>query len=195
MEGYSSCLIEDLLKEVGTDRVQTVYDPFCGTGTTSLVASKYGITSYYSETNPFMQQVIEAKINCVKALRDSGIRSSQLRALLSKVEEYNYQYRISEDGWDGFEKFFDPDVLNQLRDLLEIVNSISEPNTHRIALILLASVTVRASKMIRQGDLRCAKETEKTDDDRNIVKNYIEKILMAIDDIESDDCPTLAPTI
>lgn len=195
LEGYSSCLIEDLLKEVGTDRVQTVYDPFCGTGTTSLVASKYGITSYYSETNPFMQQVIEAKVNCVKALRDSGIRSSQLRALLSKVEEYNYQYRISEDGWDGFEKFFDPDVLNQLRDLLEIVNSISEPNTHRIALILLASVTVRASKMIRQGDLRCAKETEKTDDDRNIVKNYIEKILMAIDDIESDDCPTLAPTI
>ena len=72
LEGYSSCLIDDLILEIGPQNIKAIYDPFCGTGTTPLVASKYGITSYYSETNPFMKMVIEAKINCVKRLRDSG---------------------------------------------------------------------------------------------------------------------------
>ncbi|MDL2205615.1 hypothetical protein LJC33_01740 [Eubacteriales bacterium OttesenSCG-928-N13] len=76
LEGYSSCLIDDIVKEIGIDNIHTIYDPFCGTGTTSLVASNYGIKSYYSETNPFMREVIEAKINCVKRLRDTGSGNS-----------------------------------------------------------------------------------------------------------------------
>lgn len=78
LEGYSSCLIDDLILEVGPENICAIYDPFCGTGTTTLVASKYGINSYYSETNPFMRNVIEAKINCVKRLRESGVGSKYL---------------------------------------------------------------------------------------------------------------------
>lgn len=66
LEGYSYCLIEALIMEIGPENIHSIYDPFCGTGTTSLVASSHGIKSYYSETNPFMQKVIDAKINAVK---------------------------------------------------------------------------------------------------------------------------------
>ena len=82
LEGYSSCLIDDIVMEIGIENIQAIFDPFCGTGTTSLVASSHGIKSYYCETNPFMQQVIEAKINSVKRLRDSGVRSKYLKAFL-----------------------------------------------------------------------------------------------------------------
>lgn len=195
LEGYSSCLIEDLLKEVGVNKIQTVYDPFCGTGTTSLVASKYGITSYYSETNPFMRKVIEAKVNSVKRLRESGIGSSGLKNFLTKVKNYNYQFSLEPVEWNGFEKFFDDDVLRILLALKSEIKKIADTDTKNIAFVLLASITVRASKMIRQGDLRTAKENEKDDVDRDVISNFAKKLEDAISDIDSNDCPTLAETI
>lgn len=195
LEGYSSCLIDDIVMEIGLENIRVIYDPFCGTGTTALVASSHGIKSYYCETNPFMQQVIEAKINSVKKLRDTGIRSKHLKKFLQELEDYSFQFYLEEPTWDGFEKFFDPEVLAQLKDLKRKVDDISDDDTRNIAIVLLASVTVRASKMIRQGDLRFAKETEKKDEDKDILSNFICKIKLAIDDIESDNCPTLAETI
>ena len=161
LEGYSSQLIDDIIQELGAENIRTIYDPFCGTGTTSLVASKYGILSYYSETNPFMQQVIEAKINCVKRLRDSGIKSKYLMQLLSHLENYSFPLTDGEPMWDGFEKFFEPIVLGQLLCLKQEVDKIEDEDTREIAKILLASVLVKSSKMIRQGDLRFAKDNEK----------------------------------
>lgn len=195
LEGYSSCLIDDIVMQIGPENIHAIFDPFCGTGTTSLVASSHGIKSYYCETNPFMQQVIEAKINAVKSLRDSKIGSTVLEQFLSKVENYHYQLHLDEAKWDGFEKFFDSDILYQLQDLKKLVETIEDVDSKNIALILLASVTVRASKMIRQGDLRFAKESEKKEGDKDIVSNYIAKIRTAIQDISSDECPTLAETI
>ena len=195
LEGYSGQLIEDIILELGPDRIQTIYDPFCGTGTTSLVASSYGITSFYSETNPFMQLVIEAKINCVKRLRESGKGAAYLKELLSWLDSYNYQMRVLPIEWDGFEKFFENDVLGQLLDLRSAVQSIADNDSKTIALVILASVTVRSSKMVRQGDLRFAKETEKKPEDRDVVLNFKNKLADAIADIESNDCPTLANTI
>lgn len=195
LEGYSSCLVDDLIQEIGADKLQTIYDPFCGTGTTSLVASGYGITSYYSETNPFMRMVIEAKINCVKRLRNSGAGSSNLKKFLQSIENYNYQLYPASVSWDGFEKFFDEDVLHQLLDIKSEIEKLQDDDSRQIALVNLASVTVRASKMIRQGDLRLAKETEKSDADRDIFANFIQKIKDAIEDIDSNDCPTSAETL
>ena len=195
LEGYSSCLIDDLVMEIGPENIQSIYDPFCGTGTTSLVASSHGIKSYYCETNPFMQKVIEAKINAVKRLRDSGVKSKHLRAFLSLIEGYHYHLHFDDAKWDGFEKFFDSDVLFQLQDLKQEVDKIVDADTKDIALILLASVTVRASKMKRQGDLRFAKDTEKSEADRDVLANFIVKIKQAIHDIDNDDCLTLADTV
>lgn len=195
LEGYSSCLVEDIVMQIGPENIHVIFDPFCGTGTTALVASSHGIKSFYCETNPFMRQVIEAKINAVKSLRDSKIGSNVLEQFLKKIENYNYQLHFDEAKWDGFEKFFNSDTLFQLQEMKKLVDTIENKDSHDIAMILLASVTVRASKMIRQGDLRFAKESEKKEGDKDIVSNFITKIKIAIQDINSDDCPTLAETI
>lgn len=195
LEGYSSCLINDIVMEIGPENIHAIYDPFCGTGTTALAASSHGIISFYCETNPFMQQVIEAKINSVKKLRDSGIRSKCLKEFLQEIENDHFQFCLEEPTWDGFEKFFDPEVLAQLKNLKQKVDDISDEDTKNIAFVLLASVTVKASKMIRQGDLRFAKESEKKDGDKEILSNFISKLKLAIDDIENDNCPILAQTI
>lgn len=191
LEGYSSCLVDHIIMEIGPENINSIYDPFCGTGTTCLVASSHGIKSYYCETNPFMQKVIEAKINSVKRLRDRSIGSKYLKEFLSQVEKYTCQLQLGKPMWDGFEKFFDPIVLIQLQDLKKMVDNISDEDTRNIAFILLASVTVRASKMIRQGDLRFAKENEKKAKDKDILANFIEKIKLAIQDLDRADYPVL----
>lgn len=194
LEGYSSCLIDDLILEVGPENICAIYDPFCGTGTTTLVASKYGINSYYSETNPFMRNVIEAKINCVKRLRESGVGSKYLKDFLDSLSKYHYRRRNRAATWDGFEKYFEDDVLLKIKDLQKRVSQIPDPDTYRIAMVILASVIVRASKMTRQGDLRFAKANEKHECDKDIVSNFKQKIEDAISDIDNIDAPILADT-
>ena len=194
LEGYSSCLIDDLILELGPQNIKAIYDPFCGTGTTSLVASKYGIESYYSETNPFMRMVIEAKINCVKRLRDSGVKSLHLRCFCDKIRGLGRICASECLQWDGFEKYFDSDVLSELQFIKAEIDKIENDDSRQIALVILASVLVRSSKMIRQGDLRFAKGSEKSDSDRALLQNYIDRIENAISDIENEDCPTIAYT-
>lgn len=194
LEGYSSCLIEKTINDIGISNVEAIYDPFCGAGTTVLVAARHGIPSYYSETNPFMRLVIESKINCVKRLRDSNIGSTYLRQLLASVSDMNFVENKNNATWDGFEKYFDPDVLNRVLSLKKEIDKIPDQDSQKIAKVLLASVIVRCSKMKRQGDLRFAKGNEKSDKDKDVVSNFKEKIKEAIDDIESDDCPILANT-
>lgn len=194
LEGYSSCLIDDLILEVGPENICAIYDPFCGTGTTALVASKYGIDSYYSETNPFMRNVIDAKINCVKRLRESGVGSKYLRDFMDSLSKYHYRRRNRIATWDGFEKYFEDDVLLKIKDLQKRVNQILDLDTRQIAMVILASVIVRASKMTRQGDLRFAKAGEKHECDKDIVSNFKLKIKDAISDIDDVEAPTLADT-
>lgn len=194
LEGYSSCLIDDVITEIGPENISAIYDPFCGTGTTPLVASSYGIKSYYCETNPFMQQVIEAKINSVKRLRDSHIGSMYLKQFLQTIKNFRPPLYPEKISWDGFEKFFDTSVLALLLNLKNEIDNIPEQDTRNIAFILLASVTVRASNMVRRGDLRFAKESEKKKEDKDLLANFIHKLKLAIEDIENKHCPTLAET-
>lgn len=43
MEGYSDALVEKELEKIGYDKVHTIYDPFGGSGTSLLTASKHNI--------------------------------------------------------------------------------------------------------------------------------------------------------
>lgn len=139
LEGYSSRLVEDIVMEIGPENIHTILDPFGGSGTTPLVASSHGIKSLYCETNPFMQQVIEAKINSVKRLRDSRTGSRYLKEFLKELESIPDQLCIDTATWDGFEKYFDLEVLVQLQTLKMKVEKITDPDTRSIALILLLS--------------------------------------------------------
>ena len=187
LEGYSSCLINDLILEIGVENIKKVYDPFGGTGTTPLVASFYGIKSYYCETNPFMQQVIEAKINSVKRLKEGNINARYLKDFLYNIKNYKFNFEFENINWNGFEKYFSLEVLFKLKELKKEILKISEKDSQNIALLALASVTVKASKMIRKGDLRFAKDKEKKEGDEDIVSNFVLKLETIIDDIENND--------
>lgn len=120
VEGYSSCLITEELKNlvVLNPNIETIYDPFCGTGTTTLVAATHGMKSFYSESNPFMQTVIEAKINCVREMDENAV-ITKLNEYCELVETIDLK---NHESWDGFEKFFGAKQLNELLTIKEIIS-------------------------------------------------------------------------
>ena len=181
VEGYSSCLItEELNRLISMNPyIQAVYDPFCGTGTTALVASCQGLDSYYSESNPFMQKVIETKINGVRLLyRNETI--SQLEKyleLIPKCKIKNYST------WNGFEKFFDSKQLGELLTIKALISDEDNQIVKDILYIALSAIVVKVSKMTRRGDLRYATEKEYKAED--VIKCFIEKLREIIFDIKN----------
>ena len=124
VEGYSSCLVVNELDQLANENIRTIYDPFGGTGTTPLVAVQRGIHAYYSESNPFMLGVIDAKINSVKRLLDSGVGTTFLREFRNQISTYNAQLSLTPPVWDGFEKFFDATALTEILHIKEKISKI-----------------------------------------------------------------------
>lgn len=180
VEGYSSCLIVEELKTLlalKTD-IETIYDPFCGTGTTSLVASTYGIKSFYSEFNPFMQTVIETKINSVYKM-DANAVSTKLIEYLALINEIKVEKFTS---WNGFEKFFGERQLSELLTIKELISQEDNESVKSILALALSSIVVKVSKMTRRGDLRYA--TEKEYREESVLECFADKLNEMIFDIQ-----------
>lgn len=179
VEGYSSCLIAEELKTLLAlkPNIETIYDPFCGTGTTALVASTYGIKSFYSESNPFMQTVIETKINGVQKL-DADVVSTLLIEYLALVNDIKIEKYAS---WNGFEKFFGERQLNELLTIKELIFQEDDESVKSILALALSSIVVKVSKMTRRGDLRYA--TEKEYREESVLECFSDKLNEMIFDI------------
>lgn len=180
VEGYSSCLITDELKTFLTVKpnIKTIYDPFCGTGTTSLVASTHGIHSFYSESNPFMQTVIETKVNEVHKL-DVKIVIEKLIEYLMLINEIKIETYAS---WNGFEKYFEERQLNELLSIRELISKEDNESAKKFLTLALSSIVVKVSRMTRRGDLRYA--TEKEYREESVLECFADKLKEMIFDIQ-----------
>ena len=180
IEGYSSCLIAEELKMLLSLQpdIKTIYDPFCGTGTTSLVAATHGIKSFYSESNPFMQSVIETKINCVRNLDQDTVipKLIEYLTLINTIRVENHS------SWNGFEKFFGEKQLNELLTIKGLIFKEDNESVKNILALALSSIVVKVSKMIRRGDLRYA--TEKEYREENVLECFADKVNEIIFDIQ-----------
>lgn len=183
MEGYSSCLVADEFEKIGISNISSVYDPFGGTGTTPLVAVQNGLDSYYSESNPFMLSVIDAKINCVKKLIDLKIGSSIIIEFRDKIK--NHKFRNNDFEYNGFEKFYNPSSLSAILEIKKMISKVKEDNSRKILMLALSSIQVLCSKMIRRGDLRYATEKEKSEP-VDVKNTFIQKLDTIINDINSN---------
>ena len=180
IEGYSSCLIAEELKMllVLKPDIKTIYDPFCGTGTTSLVGATHGIKSFYSESNPFMQSIIETKINCVRNVDQDTVIPNlfEYLALINSVWVENHA------SLNGFEKFFEGKQLNELLTIKDLISKEDDKSVKNILALALSSIVVKVSKMIRRGDLRYA--TEKEYREENVRECFADKLNEIIFDIQ-----------
>lgn len=183
VEGYSACLVINELDMIKDKKIECIYDPFAGTGTTPLVASQRGIKSYYSETNPFMLNVIDTKINCVRKICNEKIGTTLLKEFLDKIEKKNFK-SIKNIEWGGFEKFFEEERLNIILQIKKEIFKVKEENTRKILMLALSSIVVPSSKTVRRGDLRYATEKEMIKKNKDsVIDLFIKKLESIINDI------------
>ncbi|MCD8509505.1 MAG: hypothetical protein LRY73_06225 [Bacillus sp. (in: Bacteria)] len=125
-EGYSSEFIVNEFEQLPIE-AQTLFEPFGGSGTTPLVASQRGIQSFFSEINPFMAFVTETKINSVRATNQ---RKNQVLGELSSLKENvldNLEFEpLIGLSYDGFEKYYKPDVLAKLLAIKKLILNLNE---------------------------------------------------------------------
>lgn len=183
MEGYSSYLVIDELQKIGINNITSIYDPFGGTGTTPLVAVQNNLDSYYSESNPFMLNVIDAKINCVKKLIDLKLGASIIIEFRNKIK--NLKFKNNDYEYNGFEKFYDASSLSVILEIKRMISKVKEDNSRKILMLALSSIQVLCSKMIRRGDLRYATKKEKPEP-IDVKNAFIQKLDTIIKDISSD---------
>lgn len=187
IEGYSSCLVVEELNNIDKE-VSCLYDPFGGTGTTPLVGAQKNIKTYYSESNPFMLTVIDAKINSVKNLIDSGIGTKYLQEFYNKINKLELIYTNETITWDGFEKYFEQDVLYKVLELKKLISKVKDIDSKKILMVALSSIIVPVSNTIRNGDLRYITEKERKKKNYNVKEVFLTKLKTIIDDITNNQC-------
>ena len=187
IEGYSYNFIENEIKHL-QGNIDSIYDPFGGSGTTSLVASKYNILSYFSETNPVMQFVATTKINNTrKSLKHWEAISFEIENVIKEVNsQLPLKKTITHIDYSGFEKYYDPNVLESLLTIKNIIKvNCNRNESNAISTLALISILVFVSKMVRRSDLRFAKDKEKSEANFNVKEKFLEKLNEIMHDISS----------
>ena len=195
MEGYSNALVENELKQIGYENIESLYDPFGGSGTSLLTASEHNITPYYSEVNPVMAYICRTKINSVYNIKNNSNKIDVLVNHYNKMKNEDVISCNDNDDYQGFEKFYEKDKLDELLGILSVIKSINDEDVKNITKVCLASITVQISKMIRRGDLRYAKGKEKDNVNQNVKEVYLAKLKEFIEDIKNEDVEIKKPVI
>lgn len=185
LEGYSKTLVETEIEKLSD--IQSIYDPFGGSGTTPLVTMLNGMNAYVSEANPVMNYIIQVKtissFNIAKSTQKLQILFEYFEKLMIELKNFNPDI-IKSDDFGSFEKYFTEINLKQIIFYKSFVETIPDTDVKNIFNIALAGITISVSKMIRRGDLRFAKgkEIEKTSKPLEI--EIIQKLKTIISDLE-----------
>lgn len=85
-EGYSTELVQAIIKEYNTNPEGIILDPFMGSGTTLLAASKLGLKSIGFEVNPFSYFLSRLKLKNYTQEFIEEFRKSYLRLLKISID-------------------------------------------------------------------------------------------------------------
>lgn len=135
--------------------VAACLDPFGGSGTTALAAQFLGVGSTTIEVNPFLADVIRAKLSLLAADRLShDLGQVCARAVRSRPQPPK-RFRGLPDtfiqpGRDG-RWLFDADVAARIDALLHGIDGVSDPTSRRFFRVILSGLLIQVSNVTVNG--------------------------------------------
>lgn len=153
-EAFSPAFVRDIVEALPS-RPQSCCDPFGGSGTTALTCQFLGIAPATIELNPFLADLIEAKLvdYDVEALRRDrrliADRADQMSPDL-RNEYIDAPPTLFEPGVRG-KWVFDERVLMRIAQHRLAIQSIETAHHARLFLVLLGSVLVHLSNVVVNG--------------------------------------------
>lgn len=198
LEGYSPDFVNSII-DAFVPKAGTILDPFCGSGTTALVATMRRLRCYYSEVNPVCRFVISAKLKALSLSKSSRETiATELETLADNLpralRKFTPDARLMHSYSAAFGEsiFFDAETFDnvlRLRSLLDSTQSQNEKLGRFAELAALRSL-IPGSLMIRRGDVRFRTPQEL----RQSPPQFITELISSLKIIASDlhDSKTIA---
>lgn len=192
VEGFSASYVRDALLRFGK-LPKTVYDPFAGVGTSLVASTNLGVSSFFSEINPFMTFVTETKVLSANWAKNNYINFKKIAdRFLHQITEQVLDNHSENIDLDSYEKafpnrdFFEEKHIRHLLAAKEIAISLTHGTPHAQNLLLLAcaSNAVNSSNMTRRADLRRRRPDEYKNRIVNVGKYIQDTLLSMIEDIK-----------
>lgn len=152
-EAFAPELVQLAIAEAG--EVERVIDPFGGSGTTALAAQFLGVRPTTIEVNPFLADLIEAKIcrydmeqlvrGYVRVAEGAHGKYADPDALLARAPR-----TFIEPGLDG-RYLFSRDLAARFCAYRSAIEALDDPATKRLLRVLLGAVAVPASNALVSG--------------------------------------------
>jgi len=142
-EGYSKDFVEYFIKEFKISKDNTVFDPFCGSGTTPLTCREHGIKSIGVEISPILEFVSKVKTkNYNLEVMESEVR----KALKWKFEK---PAQIPDNKW--LKKIFSKYALEDIIFYKNKINQINDEYVKNFMLLGLMDASVKNSFTYKDG--------------------------------------------
>jgi hypothetical protein len=201
LEGYSPDFVDSIISEFAVT-AKTILDPFCGSGTTALVAALGGRQGFYTEVNPVCRYVIAAKASALSmaARKRHGLSARLLEIddtlpdLLKKSKPdagLGAAYHAAFPGRASFDgAAFD--LILRARTLADQLATESPALGAMFTVACLRSL-VPGSLLIRRGDLRFRTPQELARENPCFLTALHDGLRIIASDL--DDCETASGTV
>ena len=153
-EAFAPEIVERALTET-PGKIRHISDPFGGSGTTALAAQFLGVKPTTIEVNPFLADLIEAKIAPVNLdeLSDAYHRTIDSVTKHSNGSDPKFPgapLTFVEPGVNG-RFLFSKDVARRILAYRSAIDSVQDDTVKRILRVILASTTVPVSNVVVNG--------------------------------------------
>jgi DNA modification methylase len=189
IEGFSQGFVEAIIKEYDLDAL--VYDPFNGSGTTTLTCAFNGYRSIGTEVNPLMRFVANTKVNVVRSI----INNNKIDKFRIEIDNYvketnkrlssDIDYTIYINSLYFTYDFFSEDNIKTIAKIKKYYSLIRDDDIRDLFKLSLVGILVECSNMIRSVDLRRRKGSELKRIPNDMNSRYIDQLLKILNDIKS----------
>ncbi|EAX0647613.1 restriction endonuclease [Salmonella enterica] len=190
VEGFSANYARDAILR-NKKNIRNVYDPFGGSGTTQLAAVQLGLEAFYSELNPFMNEVTKAKIISSAWVKNNFSISNEIfDAFLNEINAESFKIKSKEIDLSDYNQafpnrdFFEEQHIREILCALSIGKSLSVGYEHIERVIKVACIAnaISCSNMTRRADLR----RRRSDEYKNRIVNVSSAISLSLKSMKED---------
>lgn len=174
-EGFAAELIVELIKMSNAEKDEIIVDPFCGSGTTNVVASAEGYLTLGLDVNPMSAYITNAKL----------IEYSKEEINNAVMHSWSIVNNASDtvlEKYSEIKKYFPEENYSSLCSIKEYIDALEEGNEKIILTVAFLSIILPSSNRKRDGN--GLKTVESKVD--NVLKLFEDKVKLIANDIEAN---------
>lgn len=173
LQGYSSQIVEELIRVTNVKKGETILDPFCGVGTTLVSCKMKGINSIGFDISPLSVFVSQVKVKDTYDI-------ISIKKYLNKIIETKIEYH-EPPPHPIFYKGIPKERVNEILSLKEAILLIEQKSERDFLLLALLSIISDVSLIKRDGAHYRFVDKPKTND---TIKTFQNQVNLMIADIE-----------